>query len=218
MSQKTSKAPLLILGARNYSLAFADSFFDHPDYEVAGYVENMDRTRSGSVHGGLPVHWVDDLPKFRETHRVICSLGTTLRNQFVEPVMAMGLKFATLVHPTANVSRTSTVGQGTSLNINNIVAGFSKLSEHVHVNRGVNIGHHTVISDYVTVGPGANIAGNCVIGPHTFIGIGATVVDGIKIGSHCVIGAGSVVTKDLPDRVMALGVPARVVKEGIEGK
>jgi len=218
MSQENSKTPLLVLGARPYSLAFADSFIDHPDYEVAGYVENMDESRRGTEHGGLPVYWVDDLPKFQKTHRVICSLGTTFRNMFVEPVKAMGMEFITLVHPTATVSRTTTLGEGTSLNIGNIVAGFTTLGEHVHVNRGVTIGHHTVINDYVTVGPGVNIAGNCVIGQHTFIGIGATIVDGITIGRHCVIGAGSVVTKNLPDRVMALGVPARIVKEGIDGK
>jgi acetyltransferase-like isoleucine patch superfamily enzyme len=63
-----------------------------------------------------------------------------------------------------------------------------------------------------------NIAGNCRIGAHTYVGIGATVIDGIKIGRHCVIGGGAVVTKDLPDRVLAVGVPAKIVKEGIEGK
>lgn len=218
MRQENKKKPLLILGARSYSLAFSDAFADATDYEVVGFVENMDPDRDGSLHGDLPVYWVDDLPKFKDTHHVICSLGTTFRNKFVEPVRAMGMRFATLVHPTASVSRTTSVGEGTSLNIGNIVAGFTTLGQHVHVNRGVNIGHHTVIENYVTVGPGVNIAGNCLIGSHTFIGIGATVVDGIKIGSHCVIGAGSVVTKDLPDRVMVLGVPARVVKEGIEGK
>lgn len=218
MTNPTAPTPLLILGARPYALSFADAFSDVTRYEIVGYVENQDRARAGSLHGGLPIHWVDDLPRFKETHHVICSLGTTFRDRFIEPVKALGLTFATLIHPTATVSRTATLGEGTSLNIGNIVAGFTTIGRHVHVNRGVNLGHHTVIDDYVTIGPGANIAGNCRLGAHTYVGIGATVIDGVQIGRHCVIGAGAVVTKDLPDRVLAVGVPAKVVKEGIEGK
>jgi len=49
------------------------------------------------------------------------------------------------------------------------------------------------------------------IGECTFIGAGAIVMMGVTIGDHCVIGAGAVVTTDLPDRAVAVGVPATVV-------
>lgn len=218
MTESVQATPLLILGARPYSLAFADAFTDVTAYTIAGYVENMERERAGTEHGGLPVHWFEDLPQFKDSHHVICSLGTTFRNRFVEPVKNMGMTFAKLVHSTAIISRNSTFGEGTSFNIGDIVAGFTTVGCHVHVNRGATIGHHTIIEDYVTVGPGVNIAGNCRIGAHTYIGIGANIVDGITIGRHCVIGAGAVVTNDLPDRVLAVGVPAKIVKEGIDGK
>lgn len=48
------------------------------------------------------------------------------------------------------------------------------------------------------------------IGDCTFLGAGAVVLMGATIGSHCVIGAGAVVTGDIPDRSVAVGVPARV--------
>jgi serine acetyltransferase len=48
--------------------------------------------------------------------------------------------------------------------------------------------------------------------------MGASVIDHINIGSHSVIGAGAVVIRDVPDHVLVVGVPARIVKEGIEGK
>mgnify|MGYP000408262092 CR=1 FL=1 len=51
------------------------------------------------------------------------------------------------------------------------------------------------------------------MGVGVYVGIGATVIDHITIGAGSVIGAGAVVTKDLPDRVLAVGVPAKVVKE-----
>ena len=40
-----------------------------------------------------------------------------------------------------------------------------------------------------------------------------TVCPGVKIGKNCVIGAGSVVTKDIPDNSLALGVPAKVIRQ-----
>jgi serine acetyltransferase len=50
------------------------------------------------------------------------------------------------------------------------------------------------------------------IGPRTFIGSNSTILKGAKIGSDCIIGASSVVVGDIPDRCVAAGVPARVVR------
>lgn len=52
-----------------------------------------------------------------------------------------------------------------------------------------------------------------VIGDDVWLGMGVIVMPGVTIGSHTVVGAGSVVTKDLPGRVVAHGVPARVTAE-----
>ena len=51
------------------------------------------------------------------------------------------------------------------------------------------------------------------IGGGSYIGINAVIVGNIRIGSHCVVGANSVVTKDVPDYCVAVGSPARVIKD-----
>lgn len=51
------------------------------------------------------------------------------------------------------------------------------------------------------------------IGPNVWLGTGAKVLDGVRIGRDVVIGANAVVTEDLPDGVVAAGVPARVVRQ-----
>jgi acetyltransferase-like isoleucine patch superfamily enzyme len=51
------------------------------------------------------------------------------------------------------------------------------------------------------------------LGDDEWLGAGAKVLDGVKIGSRVAVGAGAVVTSDLPDGVVAVGVPARVVRE-----
>jgi acetyltransferase-like isoleucine patch superfamily enzyme len=51
--------------------------------------------------------------------------------------------------------------------------------------------------------------GKIEVGENSFIGAGSIILPGVKIGSHCVIGAGSVVTKDVPDKTVVCGVPAK---------
>jgi acetyltransferase-like isoleucine patch superfamily enzyme len=54
--------------------------------------------------------------------------------------------------------------------------------------------------------------GGIVIDDDAWIGFGAVVLDGVRIGIGAVVGAGSVVSSNIPDEVIAVGVPARVVK------
>jgi acetyltransferase-like isoleucine patch superfamily enzyme len=51
------------------------------------------------------------------------------------------------------------------------------------------------------------------LGADVWLGAGAKVLDGVRIGSHVAVGAGAIVTRDLPDGVVAVGIPARVVRQ-----
>jgi acetyltransferase-like isoleucine patch superfamily enzyme len=50
------------------------------------------------------------------------------------------------------------------------------------------------------------------IGDGSWIGIGAVILPNVRIGKRCVIGANAVVTRDIPDRSVAVGSPARVIR------
>jgi acetyltransferase-like isoleucine patch superfamily enzyme len=56
------------------------------------------------------------------------------------------------------------------------------------------------------------------LGDNVWLGAGATVLDGVTIGKDVVVGAGAVVTEDLPDGVVAAGLPARVIRRRDGGK
>ena len=72
----------------------------------------------------------------------------------------------------------------------------------------------TIIGDDVTVGHNA-IVHACAVGNKVLIGMGAIVLDGAEIGDETIIGAGSIVTsgKKIPSGVLALGSPAKVIRE-----
>ena len=215
---KDSTRPLLILGTRTLAEELVDLVSEIEGYEVVGFVENMDPTRCQTPLLGLPVYWVDEIAELAATHWAVCGLATTFRSTYVQQVAACGVKFATLIHPAARVSAKSSLGEGTILSPGVIIASNTKLGPHVFVNRGVLIGHHTTIGSYTSILPGANIAGSCQIGEATYIGMGAVVIDHVTIGAHSIVGAGAVVTKDVPDNVLVVGVPAAIVKENIAGR
>ena len=209
---------LLILGTGAFALEMADMISDIKYLRLAGFIENMDRRRCHQQSDALPVYWVDDVAHLAKDHWAVCSLATTKRRAFIEQVESYNIRFATPVHPSATVSSKTSLGNGTFISPGVIIASNTRLGRHVRVNRGVLIGHDTAIGDYVTIQPGANIAGMCTIGQSTYVAMGATIIDRVSVGSNSVIGAGAVVVEDVPDRVMVVGVPARIIKENIDGK
>ena len=60
---------------------------------------------------------------------------------------------------------------------------------------------------------GIEIAKPITVGNNVWIGVGSTILAGVEIGDNTVIGAGSVVTKSIPENVVAAGVPCRVLRK-----
>ena len=209
---------IVILGTWDYAAVAAEAINETPGFAVVGFIENLDRSRCQMRIEGLPVYWIEEAGALTVECRAVCSLATAKRREFVEQARAVGFEFATVVHPTARVPASATLGEGCFLEPGVILSTHTELGAHVRVNRGVMVGHDTAVADYCTLQPGANIAGRCRLGEGVYVGIGATVADHVSIGRLSVIGAGAVVLKDLPERVLAVGVPAKVVKENIEGK
>jgi sugar O-acyltransferase (sialic acid O-acetyltransferase NeuD family) len=122
-------------------------------------------------------------------------------------------KFTNIIHDGLEISKMSKIGRGVLINSKVSIAAHTTIGDFVSINRNVSIGHHTIIKDYCSINPGVNIAGNVIIGEGTTIGMGVNVIDGIKIGKDVIIGAGSLVTKDIPDNVVAYGSPCKIIKE-----
>jgi len=210
--------PLVILGTGVLAEELFDLIDEIPGFEVAAFIENLDRERCSQTLEGLPILWIDELDALCETHLAVSGISTTNRWSYIEEAASHGARFATLVHPLARVSRRATLGPGCFIGPGCIVSTHATLGAHVFLNRGATVGHHTRIDDCVTLQPRANVAGLVHIEQRTYIGMSATVIERRHIGAGCLVGAGSLVVKDLPAHVQAMGVPARITKENIEYK
>jgi acetyltransferase-like isoleucine patch superfamily enzyme len=83
------------------------------------------------------------------------------------------------------------------------IAGFSMITDIDH--------------DYMEIGKGILqqdlLVKSTEIGDESFIGMGARIMPGVHIGKHCIIGANCVVTRDIPDYSVAVGIPAKIIKK-----
>jgi sugar O-acyltransferase (sialic acid O-acetyltransferase NeuD family) len=80
------------------------------------------------------------------------------------------------------------------------------------INTGAIIEHECNIGCFSHICPGAVLAGNVLVGESCIIGANSVIKQGIKIGNNVIIGAGSVIVKDVPNNVMVVGNPGRIIK------
>jgi serine O-acetyltransferase len=76
------------------------------------------------------------------------------------------------------------------------------------------VGVNCLIFQQVTIGVGGRKPGAPILGGHVDVGAGAKILGGVRIGDHALVGANAVVLEDVPEGATAVGVPARIVKDG----
>ena len=121
------------------------------------------------------------------------------------------------VDPSAVAPQSLEFEPGLWVNAGVTLGAASTYGPFVLINRGAGIGHHVRLGAFVSIGPGAVLAGHVEVGPGAVIGTGAVVLPQIAIGAHAIVAAGSVVTRDVPERSLVMGSPARVVRDDLEG-
>jgi len=131
-------------------------------------------------------------------------------------IIKAGLQPATIIHPSAYVATNAAIGTGNQVLMNSSISARATTGNFCIVNTSASVDHECILGDGVHIGPGAKLAGCVEIGNHTFIGTGAVIIPRIKIGNNSMIGAGAVVTHDIPDNVVAVGNPARIIKNRLK--
>jgi sugar O-acyltransferase (sialic acid O-acetyltransferase NeuD family) len=122
-------------------------------------------------------------------------------------------EFANAIHRSAIMSKHASYGNGNMIMHGAIVQALTRIGNHSIVNTGARVDHDCVIADYVHIAPGAILCGTVQAGEGAFIGAGSVIIPGKKIGAWASVGAGSVVIHDIPDFCVAVGNPARIIRQ-----
>ena len=122
-------------------------------------------------------------------------------------------KPAIIIDPSATVSDNAEIGEGTIIFPNVIVSVDTKIANHCSLIYGSIIGHDSEIGEFSTIYPSVNVSGNVKIGKVTEVGTGTKIIQQKNIGNNCIIGAGSVVIDNIANSSVAVGVPAKVIKQ-----
>ncbi|HBE76239.1 MAG TPA: sugar acetyltransferase [Firmicutes bacterium] len=141
------------------------------------------------------------------------SVGDTAkRQQIYEYFKTKGYQFMTTRHHGAIISPEVQMGEGVQVMAGVVIQIGTMIAANTIINTRAVVEHDCVIGKHVHIAPGAVLSGGVHVADSVHIGVGATIIQGVAIGKRTIIGAGAVVVHDIPENVVAVGVPARIIK------
>ena len=172
-----------------------------------------DSAKEEKVNGIFVYSFDEALITFKHNIEIIIGVGEpATREKLFNRIKEKGVSLPVLIHPGVSVPSTTIVGEGSVIQCGCFVSCNARIGENVYVQPHVNIGHDDIILDGAVISGMANLAGHVSIGEYTYVGLSAAIKEGVKVGSNSIIGMYSAVYKDVDDGVVAMGNPARVMK------
>ena len=197
---------VVIIGAGGHGRVVADTIEICGD-SVLGFLDDNTENNKVNVIGK-----VSDAEKYcdGETYLFVAIGNCEIREKIMNSLK--DAKWYTAIHPSAVISPSAVIGEGTCVMPNAVVNNSAVVGKGVIINTCASVDHDDIIGDFVHIACGARLAGTVTVGNGTWVGIGSTVSNNITIGSDIMIGAGAVVVKDITEKGTYVGVPARKIK------
>ncbi|MCI8416933.1 MAG: acetyltransferase [Lachnospiraceae bacterium] len=149
----------------------------------------------------------------KDTAEIVIALGEPEHKiALCHKVKEKEYPLAKVLHPMAWISPSANLEEGLIVHAQSFISSDTLIEENTCIEPGTIVGHDCIIRRNCQIAPNATLGGHCEVGEGTYIGMNVSVKEGIKIGKNSIIGMGSTVLRDIPENVIALGNPARVMK------
>ena len=205
---------VVLIGSGGHAKVVIELVHAEGKYQILGCTGLAE---GGFLLGDVPILGTDTvLPTLlaRGVKNAFVAIGDNrLRLRLLTQVSEVGFKLINAVSPNAVVSPSAMLGRGIAIMAGAVINASAQIGDGAIINTNAGVDHDCRIGSAAHIGPGSALAGNVEIGRESFLGIGTCVLPGVRIGNRAIIGAGSVVTRDIPDEVTAMGVPARIVSD-----
>jgi sugar O-acyltransferase (sialic acid O-acetyltransferase NeuD family) len=207
---------IFIIGASGHGMVTLEAARAQ-GYTVAGFLDSF-KPEGTTLLGASVLGKPADLPALMQKHGVGAGI-LAVSNNFIRSQVAGQLAeiapsfvFVTVVHPTAWISPTATLGHGTLVLAGAVVNAACVVGDHAIINTKTSLDHESEVEAFASLLPGVTTGGAVKIGTGSCVCAGSTLVHQVRIGRHTMVGAGSLVLRDLPDNSLCYGSPARVVR------
>lgn len=206
---------LLVVGAGGFARETVEAVRAvnavRPTWRLLGLLD--DRTAlHGSEVGGVPVIGAIELVHVHASALIVLTTGRP-DNYVSRPLIAarLGLpdhRYATIVHPTATVGVTCSVGAGSVLLAHVDLTADVAVGRHVAVMPQVVLPHDVRVDDFATLASGVRLGGACHIAEGAYIGAGACLRENVTVGARALVGMASLLTRNVPSERLWMGSPA----------
>lgn len=206
--------PVIVIGAGGHAKVVIEAL-NLRNIPVLGIVDPDPLSKTKMILG-ISVLGSDDEVFRRDPKEILLvngvgSIGITERRRAIyERFSEAGYRFAVVTHPSAVVATEVLLKEGAQVMAGAVIQPGCRIGRNSIVNTRVSVDHDCEVGDHVHIAPGSVLSGCVQVGDGAHIGTGTSVIQGIRIGNHAMVGAGAVVIRDVPDGVLAVGVPAKV--------
>lgn len=206
---------VFIWGAGGHGRGLVDIFNVSEEFEPAYFIDGNPDLKGKFIQGVQVIggqEVLSDLKKQGIKFGIAGVGDIQKRSEMYAIIKENGFSLANAIDRSAIISKTAEIGAGVTIWAGSIIGSNVIIKDNVIINDGVIVGHDGIVGFGSDISGGVNIMGGVTIGDKTFVGLGANIICK-NIGSNSVIGAGSLVAQDIPDNVVAIGFPARVVRK-----
>lgn len=209
---------MIIVGAKGFAKEVLEALhqLNHLDHLV--FYDDANEDAPAFLYEKFPILRTKEAAAYyfkTVDNRFTIGIGNpALRKKLALEFEAMGGVFTSTISPLAQIGHYgNTIGPGCNIMTGTVLTNDIKIGQGVLINLNCTVGHDSKIGDFVELSPGVHVSGNCNIGDFTVFGTNATMLPKLNVGKNVIVGSGSVVTKDLPDNCVAVGIPAKIIKE-----
>lgn len=201
---------LAIIGAGGHGKVVADAAITSSRYKRIVFIDSQYRNLVTQL--GCDVVGDDSYVPYliSKGYEFVVAIGDNqVRASKYELLKRDGASLATIIHADAVVSSYAQIGAGSVVFAGVTINPDAKIGRNVILNTNATVEHDCVVGDHVHIAPGSVLTGGCQIGDYSLFGAGAVSIPYKTIGSRTIVGAGAVVVQDIPDSVVASGIPAK---------